>query len=179
MKSLVESLFDKDLVEKDLPSFGTKYSVHCVLVCDDDYSRGGQSYFTRDDEYKWLLNTVKLANLKRDIKNPVKIDNKKNDKIDSEYILGWRADERFCDVIGYIVSIINMQPLDNNQFNIINPVDIKELKRKLNPYLKNMNGNVMTGTGGNYYFGKRSTGEYMFILYRKGRKFIIIFDKKK
>jgi hypothetical protein len=179
MKSLVESLFDKDLVEKDLPSFGSKYSVHCVLVNDDDYNRGGQSYSTRDDEYKWLLNTVKLANLKKDIKNPIKIDNKKSGKIDSEYIMGWRADERFCEVIGYIVSIINMQPLDDNQLNIINPIDMRLLGKKLDPYLKNMKGNPMTCTGGRYYFTKRGSGETMFELYRKDKRFIIVFDKKK
>ena len=179
MKSLVESLFDKDLVEKDLPSFGSKYSVHCVLVCDDDFDRGGQSYATRDDEYKWLLNTVKLANLKKDIKNPIKIDNKKGDKIDGEKVLGWRADERFCEVIGYIVSIINMQPLDDNQPNIINPIDVRLLGKKLNPYLKNMNGNTMAGNGGRYYFAKRGDGLEMFELYRKDKRFIIVFDKKK
>lgn len=179
MKSLVESLFDKDIVEKDLPSFGSKYSVHCVLVSDDAYSSGGQSYATRDGDYNWLLRTVKLANLKRDFKNSIKIDNKKGDEIDGEYILGWRADERFCDIIGYIVSAMNTLPLDSEQFNIINPVDRKELRKKLDPYLKNMNGNIMAGTGGNYYFGKRSTGECMFTLDRKGRKFIIIFDEKK
>ena len=179
MKSLRESLFDKDLVEKDLPCFGDKYSVHCVLVKDDDYNRDGQSYATRNDEYKWLLNTVKLANLKKDIKNPIKIDNKKSDKIDGEYMMGWRADEKFCELIGYIVSIINMQPLDDNQPNIINPIDMELLRKKLNPYLKNMNGSPITGTGGGYYFAKRCDGWKMFELYRKDKKFIIIFDEKK
>ena len=178
MKSLVESLFDKDLVKKDLPSFGGKYIVRCVLVNDDNYNIGGQSYSTRDDEYKWLLNTVKLANLKRDIKNPIRINNKKGDKIDSEHIIGWRADERFCEVIGYIVSILNMQPLDDNQTNIINPIDMGLLGKSLDQYLKNMKGNVMHDTGGSYYFAKRSSGELMFELYRRDKKFIIVFDKK-
>ena len=181
MKTLVESLFDKDLVEKDLPVFGDKYTVRCVLVCDNDYSRGGQSYSTRDDEYKWLLNTVKLAALKRDIKNPVKIDNKKNPKIDSEYITGWRADERFCEVIGYIVSIINANALvdySNGGGNVINPINMNDLKKELYPYLKNMKGNPMIGTGGNFYFMKRSDGHTMFELHRAGRKFVIAFDKK-
>ena len=179
IQTTTESVFDKDLVEKDLPSFGSKYSVHCILVNDDDYSRGGQSYTTRDDEYKWLLNTVKLAKLKKDIKNPIKIDNKKSCKVDSEDIMGWRADERFCEVIGYIVSIINMQPLDDNQPNIINPIDMRLLGKKLDPYLKNMKGNPMTCTGGRYYFAKRGDGLEMFELYRKDKRFIIVFDKKK
>ena len=179
MKSLAESIFDKDLVEKDIPSFGNKYSVHCVLVNDDNYfGMTGQSYITRDDEYKWLLNTVKLENLKKDIKNPIKIDNKKSGKLGGEHTMGWRADERFCEVIGYIVSILNMQPLDDNQSNIINPIDMRLLGKKLNQYLKNMKGNNMTGTGGRYYFAKRGDGLVMFELYRKDKRFIIVFDKK-
>ena len=179
MKTLAESLFDKDLVERDLPVFGDKYIVNCVLVCDDDYDQNKISFATKDDEYKWLLNTVKLASLKRDIKTPVKIDNKKMSTMDGEHLYGWRADERFCEVIGYILAIINEQPLVTDQYNIINPVNLSQLKTKLNPYLKNMKNGPRVGGVCNYYFVKRGTDEIMFELYRNDRKFIIVFNKKK
>lgn len=179
MKSLVESIFDKDLADQNPETFGDLYSVRCVLVNDDDYTHGGQSYSTKEDEYKWLLNTIKLANLKKDIKNPIKIDNKKSGKIDSEYIIGWRADERFCEVIGYIVAIINSMPIDHDQPNKVNPVDMKDLRSKLMPYLKNMGGSPMYGTGGNFYFTQSGLRDYKaFELYRKDKRFIIIFDEK-
>lgn len=179
MKSLKESLFDKDLADQNPEVFGNKYSVRCVLVNDDDYTHGGQSYSTKEDEYKWLLNTVKLGELKRNVKNPVKIDNKKNPKAGNEYILGWRTDEKFCEVIGYIVAIINSMPIDHSQTNRVNPVNMKDLRSKLTPYLKNMGGSPMCGTGGNFYFTQSGLRDYKaFELYRKDKRFIIIFDEK-
>ena len=178
MKSLKESLFDKDLADQNPEAFGDLYSVRCVLVNDEDYIHGGQSYSTKEDEYKWLLNTVKLGELKRNIKNPVKIDNKKNPTSNNEYILGWRADERFCDVIGYIVAIINSMPIDHSQTNVVNPINMKDLRSKLTPYLKNM-GN-MYRPGGNFYFAQIGLMNYKmsFELYRNGKRFKIIFDEK-
>lgn len=177
MKSLVESLFDKDLVQKDLPTFGSLYKVRCVLMCDDEYKSRGMSMATKEDDYQWLLNTVKLNVLKRDIKVPVKIDNDSK-KIDAEYMTGWRADEKIRNVIGYLVSVLNNIPLDSNHTNVVCPIDPWVLSKKLDPYLKNMKGNEMHGTGGNYYFSLLD-GFLSFRLYRKDKNFTIIFEKKK
>lgn len=176
MKSLVESLFDKDLVQKDLPTFSSLYKVRCVLMCDDEYKSRGMSMATKEDDYKWLLNTVKLNALKRDVKVPVKIDNN-SEKIDAEYMSGWRVDEKIRDVIGYLVSVLNNIPLGSNHINAIYPVNPQMLSKKLDPYLKNMNGNGMRGTGGSYYFSLLD-GFLSFRLHRKNKNITIIFDKK-
>ena len=78
--------------------------------------------------------------------------------------------------------IINANALvdySNRGGNVINPISVDDLRKELYPYLKNMKGNPMVGTGGNFYFMERSDGYTMFELYRAGRKFTIAFDKKK
>jgi hypothetical protein len=109
MKSLAESLFDKDIVSKDLPVFGDHYRVKGVYMVDDNYKNGGMSFKNKDDDYKWLMNTLRLNLLKTKFHTPVKIDNKEAGK-KKGFLVGWPAGEECCDILGYLIAAIYTIP---------------------------------------------------------------------
>lgn len=157
MKPLVESLFDKDLVEKDIPTFGDYYRVKGVYIIDGDYKNDDQRHTDRD--YEWLTNTIKTSLLKKNFPTPIKI----NSDIHFDHEMTKRFDARvagkkFCDDIGYFIAAINNIPYictkeESNRFPYIGGF-IKEAYNILSQYFKNLKGDNMLGRGGNYYFGE-------------------------
>ena len=144
MKSLTESLFDKDITSKKLPYFGEYYEVSRVNLINDDYNNGG--FLASQDEFlSWLKNTVRLPMLKKDFKS-VKIDNKKDPVGYEEHIYGGlRANEQICEIAGYIIAAINTIPIEpKNVDTFASPMSSSALNEKVKPYLKFYGG--MSGT---------------------------------
>ena len=181
MKSLAESLFDKDLVEKEF-TFGDHYRVKGVYVVDDDYKQGGQSYKTEKDDHAWLLNTIKLNALKKKFHTPVEIDNRSARDTDTrEFLVGWPAGEDFCKDIGYLVAAINTIPYvgkENDDYPHTG-VLARDVYNTLSPYFKNMRGDNRYGRGGSYSISKpswMSDNVIIFEFWRKDMECKIVFE---
>ena len=175
MKSLQESLFDKDITSKNLPYFGEMYEVVRVNLINDDYNHGG--FLAKQEEFlSWLKNTVRLPMLKKDFK-PVKIDNKKApvEYVENMYD-GLRANGEICEIAGYIVDLVNRIPIDEKMIKEYPgfPVSSSTLNEKFKPYLRSYGG--MSGTHTYMAVGK----DNMLVLYitRSDKKMKITFKKK-
>jgi len=183
MKTLAESLFDKDLVEKNVV-FGDFYEVRNVIIVDSDYQNKGSSYYSKEDEYKWVLNTLKMPALRHDVKTPVHISNFAELDFDTQYYGGWKASDQICDLVGYLVAVINALPIDTKKeypnFGIAADVLVDGVK----PYLKNVSrGKNSWNSVNSYYMQVNKKGVLSFVIcrgnYDFNRTLTIIFDKKK
>ena len=170
MKSLRESLFDDDLVTKKIPTFGDYYKVDGVFVRDEEYDNGGWSQSTKEDDYKWLVNTIRVPELKKDFKKPVEINN--NSK--SRWAQGWSADKQFRDTLGWLIAAMNELPADLDDKFAIN---VRDLKSGLSKYFKNLKSKSPEN-GGNYYMMVNGKGDLSFEIYRKNYRCTINFVKK-
>ena len=109
MKSLVESLFDKDLVTKDLPVIGEKYNlIQIGMPWGTHFNSGGANGY--EEDYKLMLemfNKNKLKNIK-----PVNIKNIK--------ILHYKSQLNIYYYFRRMVTLLNEIP-----YNEYNMKDIK------------------------------------------------------
>ena len=143
MKTLAESLFDKDLVQQEI-TFGTQYVPKGVYVVDD--SRFTDVSYDEED-VKWLGTILKVPALKRNIKPYPANEIKTHD------------DDRFrlvTELGCYIISIImQFPPLNNNpsygetvyrqliQERIVEPYVKKSLKIDYIQFRKELSGNLV------------------------------------
>ena len=178
MKSLHESLFDKDLTSRNLPYFGEMYEVVRVNLINYDYIHGG--FLAKQEEFlSWLKNTVRLPMLKKDFK-PVKIDNKKAPVEYKEHMYdGLRANQEICEIAGYIVSLVNLIPVDEKMIKEYPgfPMSPSTLGEKIKNYLKFFGFSGGT-TGSRAYFTIDQDDLLILNISRSDKEMKIIFKKK-
>ena len=175
MKSLVESLFDKELVQKDL-TLGVQYVPKIVHIIDDDRFTD-VSY--DDEDVEWLGTILKIPALKRNIK-PYPAN-----KIESYKDIRFRG---VTEIGCYLIPIIMQFPPLTHE-----PTYTEELygdliyEKIINPYIKKSNKvycncqtTIKKGLNNRLVFcievleRKRSHGE----MYTNRKYFEIIFVEK-
>ena len=184
MKSLKESLFDKKgTISKKITTIGTKYRLVGVSV----HSRTSLTTSIReiDSEYRWLFNTLKIDQMKKDVKHPVSIEQPSPSDIKKFKPLletDYQPSLKFMKVIEYLVYIINNIPIDQNTSStedVFNGELQERTKSSIKPYLKNMAGDALYGRGGFYGFvgTSYSPDSLFFRLSRRDYDVYIIFEK--
>ena len=131
MKSLVESLFDKDLIKRKVPSFGDYYEFEHFGFQDNNV------YYTDKTPYNSMFSHFKLADLKKNYK-PADISKARYGSVWSP--IDYNEIKTHLKPLEYIVSLINsieIPPPDTyaKTYEFIQDVS-NSLQEKIAPYLK-------------------------------------------
>jgi len=111
LESLTESLFDDDLVSKDIPSFGDKYEI-------DRISISFNSGTTFPDKYKKILSCFPSRELKK-LLTPDEIKEAKNINLDGVDVRGVNSDSEksIFEHLKYVIAVVNKIPDIPEQYN--------------------------------------------------------------
>ena len=111
IESLTESLFDDDLVSKDIPSFGDKYEIDRISI---SFNSGS----TFPDKYKKILSCFPTRELKK-LLTPDEIKEAKNINLDGVEVRGIDSDSEksIFEHLKYVIAVVNKIPDIPEQYN--------------------------------------------------------------
>ena len=148
MKSLQESLFDTDLVTKELPGFGSYFEFTVFNFRDNNV------YYTSPTPYNSIFSHFKLADLKKKYK-PTDISNARFGPLWASF--KYNEISAYVKPLEYIVSLINDVEIPDpdtfsKSYEFIDKL-VSLLQEKIKPYMKD--GKIRFNAYGSYGIGDR------------------------